>query len=258
MQRFSGKTVIVTGAASGIGRASAELFAAEGAAVLAADLSGDVNAVAAAIRNNGGNAEAVLMDAGSSADVERIVALAETRYGGLDVFHANAGISGGTSTIIEESEEAWHRILQVNLIGPMLAIRSAAPAAAKRGGGAIVVTASAAGLRPTALASPAYCASKAAVISLVQMAAIEFANSNVRINAVCPGLIETKMTRRIFEGTAETRSADAARQFPGIQRAGRPEEIARTVLFLASDDASYIKGVALLADGGPRGSSKTR
>ena len=245
MQRFAGKTVIVTGAASGIGRKSAELFAAEGANVLAADISGEIEAAAASIRESGGVAEGIMMDAGSRADVDRIVDLAVSRHGGLDVFYANAGVSGGTTSLMKQTEADWLKILQINLLGPMLAIKASAPVMAKRGGGAIVVTASATGLRPSPMASPAYSASKAAVISLVQMAAMEFSESRIRVNAVCPGLIQTGMTRRLFDENGPFP------QLRGRLRAGQPEQVARAALFLASDDASHVNGLAMLVDGGP-------
>ena len=154
MNRFTGKTVIVTGAASGIGRASARLFAAEGGRVIAADRSAEVHATVAAIRETGGTAEAMEMDAGAPSDVAALVDFAQKTYGRLDVVFANAGISGGFPTLFEQSEEAWREILQVNLIGPMLAIQIAAPVLARNGGGAIICTASVAGLRQAREALP--------------------------------------------------------------------------------------------------------
>jgi NAD(P)-dependent dehydrogenase (short-subunit alcohol dehydrogenase family) len=249
MQRFMGKTIIVTGAASGIGRASAKLFAAEGAQVVAADRAAEVQATADAIRDAGGAAEGVEMDAGSAADVAALVDFAQATYGRLDVVFANAGISGGAPTLFEQDEEAWREILQVNLLGPMLAIQIAAPVLVKNGGGAIVCTASVAGLRSGA-GSPAYSASKAGVINLVAVAAQQLAGTNVRVNGICPGLIETGMTRTLFEKAAARGSTGKIGQLNPLRRAGQPEEIAKAALFLASDDASYVNGHALVVDGG--------
>lgn len=249
MGRFSGKSVIVTGAASGIGRASAMLFAAEGASVVAADKSAGVTETAASIRKAGGKAEAMEMDAGSAPDVRRLIDFAVKTNGGIDVIYANAGISGGTPNLFEQTEEQWKNILQVNLIGPMLAIQVGAPEIIKRGKGAIVCTASVAGLRHGA-GSPAYSASKAGVISLVSLAANNLAGTNVRVNGICPGLIETGMTKPLFDRARERGTDDRIGQLNAMRRAGQPEEIAKVAVFLASDDASYVNGQVLAVDGG--------
>jgi NAD(P)-dependent dehydrogenase (short-subunit alcohol dehydrogenase family) len=244
--RFTGKTIIVTGAGSGIGRASARLFAAEGGTVIAADKSAAVHDTVAAI---GGTAIAVEMDAGVEADVERVVALACERFGGIDAFFANAGISGGIESVLEQSVELWTEVLRVNLIGPFLAIKHAAPRMAERGKGAIVCTASVAGLRSGAGGS-AYSASKAGVINLVQTAAQQLSGSNVRVNAICPGLIETGMTARAYEYAREHGKEDRIGRLNPLRRGGEPEEIGRVALFLASDEASYVNGQAWVVDGG--------
>jgi NAD(P)-dependent dehydrogenase (short-subunit alcohol dehydrogenase family) len=249
MGRFTGKSVIVTGAASGIGRASAMRFAAEGASVIAADKAPAVAETVASIRKAGGKVEAMEMDAGSAADVKRLVEFAVKTSGGLDVIYANAGISGGTPTLFEQTEDQWKTILQVNLIGPMLAIQIGAPEIIKRGKGAIVCTASVAGLRHGA-GSPAYSASKAGVISLVSLAANNLAGTNVRVNGICPGLIETGMTRPLFDRARERGTDDRIGQLNALRRAGQPDEIASVALFLASDDASYVNGQVLAVDGG--------
>src|SRR5262249_37294061 len=171
--------VIVTGAASGIGRASALLFAAEGGKVVGADRTAGVHQTVADIRGKGGKAEAMEMDVGAASEVAALVEFAEKTYGRLDVVSANSGSSGGMPTLFEQSEEGWHAILQVNLIGPMLAIQIAAPVLVKNGGGAIVCTASVAGLRSGA-GSPAYSASKAGVINLVATAAQQRGRTNIR------------------------------------------------------------------------------
>lgn len=244
--RFEGKSIIVTGAASGIGRASAWRFAAEGARVVAADIGEGVHETVAAI---GGEALAVRMDAGDETDVKRLVGIACAQFGGLDVFFANAGISGDASGIFEATPELWAEVLRVNLIGPALAIKHAAPRIVERGAGAILCTASVAGLRSGA-GGAAYSASKAGVISLVQTAAQQLSGSNVRVNAICPGLIETGMTRRAFDHARETGKEDRIGRLNPLRRAGVPDEIAEVALFLASDAARYVNGQAWAVDGG--------
>lgn len=249
MKRFEGKSVIVTGAASGIGRAAAILFAAEGAKVLAADKSEEVRWTASSIVDAGDVAEGVAMNAGDIGQVKRLVQQAVDKFGGVDVFFANAGISGGMPSLFQQTEQDWRDILQVNLIGPMLAMQVAAPEMIKRGGGAIVCTASVAGIRSGA-GSPAYSASKAGVINLVSVAANQLAGTGIRVNGICPGLIETGMTREIFTRAQERGTTDRIGQLNPLRRAGQPEEIARVALFLASDDASYVNGQVLAVDGG--------
>ena len=249
MSRFAGRSIIVTGAGSGIGRASARAFAAEGGRVVAADRSESVEETAALIRADGGEAIAILADAGAEGDVARIIDAAITVHGGLDVLFANAGISGGLAGIFEQSAADWAEILRINLIGPALAIRLAAPHMAKQGKGAIICTASVAGLRSGA-GGAAYSASKAGVISLVQTAAQQLSGSNVRVNAICPGLIETGMTQAIYTMARAAGKADRIGWRNPLRRGGEVAEIAHAVLFLASDEASYVNGHAMVVDGG--------
>jgi NAD(P)-dependent dehydrogenase (short-subunit alcohol dehydrogenase family) len=233
--RLTGKIAIVTGAASGIGKATVELFRREGAIVVGADVTGSDDVVQA--------------DAGSDADVRRLIDDVVGEHGGLDIMFANAGISGGLASISEQSAEDWTEILRVNLIGPFLAIKHAAPVMRRRGGGSIVCTASVAGLRAGA-GGAAYSASKAGVISLVQSAAQQLAGSGIRINAICPGLIETGMTKPIYELARETGQAARIGDLNPLKRGGEPAEIAHAALFLASEESSYVNGQALVVDGG--------
>jgi len=170
-------------------------------------------------------------------------------HGRLDIFFANAGISGGLASIVQQSAEDWAEILRVNLIGPFLAIKYAVPVMRDQGGGSIVCTASVAGIRAGA-GGAAYSASKAGVISLVQNAAQQFAGSNVRINAICPGLIETGMTKMMYDLAREKGQEARIGELNPLKRGGEPIEIANAALFLASDESSYVNGQALIVDGG--------
>jgi NAD(P)-dependent dehydrogenase (short-subunit alcohol dehydrogenase family) len=243
--RLSGKTAIVTGAGSGIGRASAIRFAAEGARVICADLKGQEETAATI----GEAAFPVRADAGSDGDVQHLVQAALQRFGGLDIFFANAGISGGLASIFEQTAEDWQEILRVNLIGPFLAIKHAAPAMRESGRGSIICTASVAGIRAGA-GGAAYSASKAGVINLVTVAATQLAGSGTRVNAICPGLIETGMTKMVYDWARAKGKEDRLGHLNPLKRGGVPDEIAAAALFLASDESSYVNGHALVVDGG--------
>lgn len=247
--RLAGKRALVTGAASGIGRASALRFAAEGASVVCVDLGAEVDATAEAIRAAGGRALALRADAGESAAVEDCAARCVREFGGLDVTFANAGISGGLVALPDITAAHFLEVLRVNLLGVFFAIQHSVPHMRRAGGGAIVCTASVAGLRANAGPIP-YSASKAGVLSLVQTAAHALRGERIRINAICPGLIETGMTRPIFDFARQAGVEQRIGQLNPLGRAGAPEEIANMALFLASDESSYANGAAFVVDGG--------
>jgi NAD(P)-dependent dehydrogenase (short-subunit alcohol dehydrogenase family) len=246
ISRFQGKGVVVTGAGSGIGRATARLFAEEGARVIAFDLSEHVEETAF------GQERIVAMrgDAGATGDVQELISAAARNLGGVDVLVANAGISGGMGGLFEQTAEAWEKVLHVNLIGPFLAIKYGAQAMLDAGRpGSIICTASVAGLRAGA-GGPAYSASKAGVINLVQTAAQQLTGTGIRVNAVCPGLIETGMTQSLYDVARANGREDMIGQLNPVQRGGKPRELAEAIAFLASDQASYVNGHALVVDGG--------
>jgi NAD(P)-dependent dehydrogenase (short-subunit alcohol dehydrogenase family) len=249
MKRLEGKNALISGAASGIGRASAILFAAEGANVVVLDRAPAVEETAQVIRSAGGKAVALVKDSSEESNVAAAIDTVVKEFGGLDVCFANAGVSGGWVPMQEQTPEHWAEILKINLIGTFLAVKHASRVMTPRNRGSIICTASVAGLRSGAGGSP-YSASKAGVISLVQTAAWQLSGSGVRINAICPGLIETGMTRPIFEQARARGTDHKIGQLNPMRRAGAPVEIAQMALFLASDDASYVNGQAFPVDGG--------
>jgi NAD(P)-dependent dehydrogenase (short-subunit alcohol dehydrogenase family) len=248
--RLEGKRAIITGAASGIGKASALRFAAEGAQVLAIDIAGEgLAGTVDDIERTGGSARALRGDASDESFVAQVVASCVAEFGGLDVMFANAGIPGRSVALLDLSADDWVPVLTVNLIGPFLAIKYAAQVMVAAGRGPIICTASVGGLRAGAGASP-YSASKAGVINLVQTAATALAGTGVRVNAVCPGLIETGMTEPIFAAARTAGKVQQIGQLNPLRRAGQPGEIADTAVFLASDDSSYVNGAVIVVDGG--------
>ncbi len=248
MGRLTGKVAAITGAASGIGRATAVLFAAEGAAVVIGDLN--VEGGEAAVREckeNGGRAVFQKTDVASEADVKAMIARAVAEFGGLDIIYNNAGLGGALGPLEQISVENWDRSLAVLLRGVFLGMKHAIPEMRKRGGGSIISTASIAGLRGYPGLHP-YCAAKAAVISLTRSAAVELGKDRIRVNCICPGGINTPIFTRTQPNLAPLVEERLAQAQP-IPRAGHPDDIAKMALFLASDDSEWVSGQAMVVDG---------
>ncbi len=242
------KIAIVTGVASGIGRAAAMLFAREGAAVVAADVTADEGeAVVKQVKDGGGKAIFVRCDISRAADVEALAAAAVNAYGRLDCAFNNAGIIGKLARTAEETEENFDRIITIDLKGPWLCMKYEILQMLKQGkGGAIVNTASAAGLVGSH-GMPTYTAAKHGVVGLTRTAALEYAKAGIRINAVCPGIVDTPMTQGIM--AQHPRMAQATGIMP-LGRECRPEEIAEAAAWLCSEHASFVTGHAMAVDGG--------
>jgi len=244
---LGGKVAIVTGAAGGIGRASARLLAERGASVVVADVQDSVAETADLIRAAGGQAEALVTDCATEAGAEAFTERAIAVFGRLDIVHANAGVSGSLAPSLVTGVDDFAALLRINLIGPWLAIRASLRHLAA--GSSIICTASVAGLRAGAGGIP-YSASKAGVISLVQTTASALAGTGIRVNAVAPGLIETPMTAPLYDAARKRGRAERIGQLNPLQRGGTPEEVAEAVAFLASDASSYVNGQVLVIDGG--------
>jgi len=248
--RLSGKVAIITGAADGIGRATAKLFAKEGARVAVADINEEkLREVASEIENDNGIVCYRKTDVSHEEEVKALVKLALDTYSQVDILCNNAGTGGDGASIDQQSGETWQRVYGVNVLGAVYAVKYVSTHMMERKQGSIVNTASVAGIRSGA-GGNAYSASKAALINFTMTSACDLGGYNVRVNAVCPGLIETGMTRRVFDRARETNKMDKIGYRCELRRYGRPEEIACTILFLASDEASYITGQALAVDGG--------
>src|SRR5262245_43895498 len=249
MRRLVGRRAIVTGGGSGIGRASAIRFASEGAAVLVVGRAANAEETAKTIREEGGKASAMIVDASIEENVAAIVERCVRELGGLEVFFANIGVTGTNTPLLEQSVEEWAEVYRINTISCFLAIKYAGRHMTTQGRGSIILTSSAASLRANAGAI-SYSASKAAVNNLAQTAANAFAGTGVRVNAVLPGLVETQLTRKVFED-ARTRGIEGKLgHVTPLKRPGRAEEIASAAAFLASDDSSYVDGQLLSVDGG--------
>jgi NAD(P)-dependent dehydrogenase (short-subunit alcohol dehydrogenase family) len=249
MGRLDGKVAVITGAASGIGRATAVRFAGEGAAVVVSDLN--VEGGEAAVREckeNGGRAVFQKANVESEADIKALVDRAVKEFGGLDVIFNNAGLGGAVGAIETITSENWDRTMAVLLRAVYLGMKYSVPEMRKRGGGSIISTASVAGLRGGA-GPHAYSAAKAAVINLTRSVALEVGKDKIRVNCICPGGINTPLIYGRVPG-GEPVAAQFLAQIQAIPRAGRPEDIAGMALYLASDDAEWVTGQAMVVDGG--------
>jgi NAD(P)-dependent dehydrogenase (short-subunit alcohol dehydrogenase family) len=245
---FAGKVAFVTGAANGIGRVAALAFAREGASVVVADVSEQGNQdTARMIEEAGGRALAVRCDVSWAEDVKAALDQAVGTFGRLDFAFNNAGVEQPIMPAADVTEEEWNRIIDIDLRGVFLCMKYEIPLMLKQGGGVIVNTSSGAGVKGFA-GQAAYCAAKHGVVGLTKAAALDYAKANIRVNAVCPGIIETPMMDRFSGGTPQGRERVIAQEPVG--RMGKPEEIAAAVVWLCSDAAAFVIGHAMVIDGG--------
>lgn len=248
--RLKDKVAIITGAASGIGRATAALFANEGAGLVLADVDETgLKEVAGPISQGGAAVVIQKTDVSNEDEVKALMDIALDTYSQVDILCNNAGITGDISGLEQQDNNIWHQVYGVNVLGAVLAVKHIAKHMQERKSGVIVNTSSVAGIRAGA-GGNAYSASKAALINFTQTAACDLGADNIRVNAVCPGLIETGMTKPVFDYARESGKEHKLGSRCELRRYGKPEEIACAILFLASDESSYITGQALAVDGG--------
>jgi NAD(P)-dependent dehydrogenase (short-subunit alcohol dehydrogenase family) len=247
--RLDGKVAVITGAASGMGKVAAALFAAEGARVIAADVTDEAGeATAEEIRAEGGQAAYVHADVSKQADAEAMVRVAVDTFGGLHVLYNNAGIMpADDGSVTETPEDTWDRVMAVNLRGVFLGCKYGIPAMMGSGGGSIINVASFVALMGAATPQIAYTASKGGVLSMTREIAVEFARSGIRANALCPGPIDTPLLQELLSDP--DRRQRRLIHVP-MGRLGRAEEIVNAALFLASDESSYVTGATFVVDGG--------
>jgi NAD(P)-dependent dehydrogenase (short-subunit alcohol dehydrogenase family) len=243
---FKNKVAIITGSSYGIGKATAICFAKKGASIVLSDWEEDVDTLNT-IKSFGGKAIFIKADVSKESDVKNIVAETIKNFGRLDYAFNNAGIEGQQGIIHESSNDNWEKVIGINLTGVYYCMKHQIPEMLKTGGGVIVNNSSIAGLVGFS-GVPAYVASKHALVGLTKNVALDYAKQNIRVNAVCPGVIQTPMIDRFTGGSKDVADQMAAAKPMG--RLGTPEEIANTVAFLCSDDASFITGQALAVDGG--------
>lgn len=252
MARFSNKVVVLTGAGSGIGLEAVKMFAKEGARLMLAGRN--EAALKSAVQIAGaGNAACVVSDVSKPEDNQRLMKAAEDKFGGVDIFIANAGVEGATASIVDYPLDAFDQVMAVNVRGVFLGLKYAIPAIRKRGKGAIIITSSIGGIKARGQGNSAYITSKHAEIGLMRTATTECAPFNIRVNCVLPGPTDTRMIRSIEEGRSpgapEKARAMILTGLP-LKRYGTAEEVARLIVFLASDDASICTGGVYMADGG--------
>ena len=246
--KLANKIALITGAGSGMGRAAAILFAAEGAKVAAIDINeAQARETADEIAKKGGNAIAIRADVSKSEDVRRMVDETVAKFGGLNIVYNNAGIEGDSGFLSNMTEEQFDRVIAINLRGVFLGMKYSLPHLIKAGGGSIINQASIAGM-VAVRGGAGYCASKAGVIALTRVAALEYGRYNIRVNSICPGAIETPMAQRIRQGAAP--NPKAIQRISVLGRMAEADEIAKVALFLASDDASFATGAPFVIDGG--------
>jgi 3-oxoacyl-[acyl-carrier protein] reductase len=253
--RLKGKVAIITGANSGIGRATARLFAREGAKVVCCDIQETISPrIDQLIQQEGGQAVFAIIDVTKQADCDRMVATAIEKFGDVDILYNNAG-AGIRKKLHEHTDEEWNFVLDTNLNAMFRGARAVLPHFIKKGSGNIVTTASTFGLLASA-EYPGYCATKAAIVNLTREMALDYGPLGIRVNCVCPGAIETPRFRgfppraTLGEGMTDEQRRTMGNSNKALLRMGRPEEIAYGVLFLVSDDASFVTGHALVIDGG--------